>query len=290
MRLGQTSDVEIVNSQRYRVKQGQALWLESLSFDAALVRAWARVRYDNGEDDILFIPDQTLNSEGTRALAIPSDVARHDGWVTDALVELPIAADDIKRGQVYVRLYLDPFGPLLCKDYCYSDFGQVPLGTFIQSGPGGGDGNLRWVAVKADGVPATFSYNLRTSNTIRLVRQFIWYYAASNTVASRLLQAQLRRAGAGLPTGYSTGSEGIVWEATDLTLTSDQDGSVFADSHRSGINDAGVLAIDNAAAEPPPFPLLVTEDDLLFFRFLVTNEEADDFDLVWGLFEDWVVV
>jgi len=167
VRLGVSSDVEIVNSQRYRIRQGMALQLQYVSDQTVTVRAWARIRYDNGEDDTLFIADATLSNDRELALTPPSDVARLDGWVTDALVELPLDLT-IKRGEVYIRLFMDPFGPLLCKDYCYSNFGQVALGTYIQDGPGGGGGHLRVFEVKALGAPAaSTTLTLRRGNTVR---------------------------------------------------------------------------------------------------------------------------
>ncbi|HIA02038.1 MAG TPA: hypothetical protein EYN66_09025, partial [Myxococcales bacterium] len=157
VRLGQSTDVQVVNSQRYRIKQGQALSLAFVSSQLSTIRAWARVRYDNGEDAILFIPDQALVNDRTITLATPSDVARMDGWVVDALVELPLDLD-VKRGEVYVKLFMDPVGPVLCSDYVYSKFGQVALGTYIQAGPGGGGGNLEVLTLKAEGVPVASTF------------------------------------------------------------------------------------------------------------------------------------
>jgi len=270
-----------------RILQGQALTLHTISDAAVTLRAWARVIYDDGSGQLLTIPETVRSASRVPEALASTDVIVQNGWVANAEVEM--LDSDIQRGQTYVRLTVEPFGAALLSDYCFSELGHVSLGTFGQPGPGGGGGHLRWVAIKANGAPASFNYTFRLSNVIRSVRGFIWYYASSADVASRLLQVQLRQRGAGVPTGFNTSGPNDVWQATDLTLTASEDGSVFADLHRSGTNDNGVVAIDNAAADPPPFPLLVAEDDQLEGRFVVTNEEAADFDLVWGFFEDWVM-
>jgi len=285
MRLGQT-DVDVVNSQRYRVKQGQALLLLYTSNAVAQVRAWARVRYDNGEDDILFIPDQAMGSDRVVTISRPSDVARYDGWVTDALIELPIATDAVKRGQAYVRLSLDPFGPLLCCDYCYSNLGQVALGTYIQDGPGGGAGNLQVVTIKIlTQSVATTTHTLAASNTVRKILSFAWYYSCDSGVASRLLDVDLRN-----PLGDGLASLiADVWRATRLTLTASQQGTIFLDSKRSGTNDNGTLVIDDGAANPSPFPLWIEENDPENLRFVLTDLESGDLDEIYLLQEEWVV-
>jgi len=286
VRLGQTSGVEVVNSQRYRIKQGQALSMSSLASVIKTIRAWARVRYDNGEDGILFIPDELTSNDRTSVLSTPSDVARMDGWVVDALVELPVDTD-VKRGQLYIKLFMDPFGPVLCTDYLYSRFGQVALGTYIQAGPGGGAGNLEVLTLKAEGVPlASTSWILaQYSSEIVKIYGFAWYYLASADAASRVLSTELRQPRGAMPTGQTVAS---VWEIPDLTLIANQQGIVFADEKRSGINDHTALAIDSAATNPSPFPILVTEGDPYFVNFSVASLHANDLDTIYLFQESWI--
>jgi len=287
VRLGQTSDVEVVNSQRYRIKQGQALQLQYVSSETVTLRAWARVRYDNGEDDILFIPDSTLSNDRSVDVTTPSDVARFDGWVTDALVELPLDLT-VKRGQVYVRLYFNNFGPLLCKDYCYSNFGQVALGTYIQDGPGGGAGDLEIVTLKAESAAVLLTQiTLAASNTIRKYNSFVWYYVASADVANRGLTVVLRLPLGDLPTGFT--QDGIVWATPTLTLTASENGILFADQARSGSTDVATVAIDDAASAPSPFPLWIEESDNSILRFRAGSFEVLDVDVIYALRESWVV-
>jgi len=286
VRLGQT-DVEVVNSQRYRLKQGMALQLSSVSDASVTVRAWARVRYDNGEDDILFIPDQSIASDRAVALATGSDVARFDGWVTDALVELPLDADQVKRGQCYVRLYLAPFGPQLCADYVSSDFGQVALGTYVPAGPAGGAGNLELVTVKADGAPAaSTTANLAVSNEIRKIYGYAWYYACSVDVATRNIDVAYRDPLGDVATGMTIMD---VWVPSRLVLTASQLGGTFADQKSSVQNDNGTLTVADITTAPTPFPILVEEGDNADLVFLVANSSVNDFDAIYLLRESWVI-
>jgi len=281
-------------AQRFRILQGQQLHLHHISNSSGTVRAWARLHYDSGIDSILYVPDQALVGTRVESVLTASEVAAEDGWVTDAVVEM--LTGNVKRGQAWVRLEVAAesgiFGTILCSDYCYSGFGQVALGTYGQMGPGGGQGHLYWEAIKAEGAPGGFSYPLAVSNMIRLVREFIWYYVASADVATRTLRMHLRERGGGLPTGYGTGVRRDLWVSGTgvLTLTASENGSIFGDEARSGVNDNGTITIADAAAAPTPFPLLVPEAGNVDFSGILTNEEALDVDIVWGLFEDWIVI
>jgi len=277
---------------RYRILQGQQLHVQYVASTAATVRAWARVYYDNGVDSILYVADGVLTADRTPRFLSPSEVAIANGWVVDAVVECVNA--DVKRGQVYVKLLMALesriFGTVLCSDYVSSSVGQVALGTYVQPGPGGGGGDLNWVAIKANGAPdSTFTYTLAISNMVRLLREIVWYYAASSTVASRVINIALEDTGGALPTGHGDGADSDSWLTPDLTLTADQDGGIFADQKRSGHNDNAALVIDDITTAPSPFPLLIVEEDLAKLRFTLTAEEVTDFDAVWGFFEEWVM-
>jgi len=288
-RLGQTSDVQVVNT-RYRILQGQALILQYVSSVSPTLRAWARVRYDNGEDDVLFIPDAVAVTDPIIITNLASDVARMDGWVTDALVQ--VLQPHIQRGSVYVRLFLDPFGPVLCSDYCHSTFGQVALGTYIQPGPGGGMGDLKVVTVKAVGAPAaTTTYRLNADQIIRKISQIVHYYECSVDVASRILDVKLTDPLGIAPAGMS-GATNQIWSSLSLTLTASQDGVIFADEFRSGDNDNGTITIEDGATNPSPFPLWSNEDmdPSYALVFTVTAGEVLDEDAIYSLVEEWVVL
>jgi len=272
-----------------RILQGQILTLHTISDAAVAVRAWIRVIYDDGTGQLLTVPETPRSASRVAEALASTDVISQNGWVVNAEVEM--VTPDINRGQTYVRLAVEPFGCVLLQDYCFSDFGHVSLGTFVQPGPGGGGGNVHWEAIKANGAPATFSYLLRiASNLIRKLRSVSWYYAASGDVASRTLALSLRTVGGGVPTGFGAGVLRDVFAPTGITLTANQDGIIFMDEKRYGVNDNGTVTIVDAAGNPSPLPLLITEDDSATLDGVLTNEEVADFDVVWGLFEDWVTL
>lgn len=288
IRLGQTAEPRPW-FYGYRIHQGQTLQLRYISDAVATLRAWARVIYDDGTEQLLTVPDEVISSDRVEADAPRGEVVTADGWVVGAEVEMPTAS--IQRGRTYVKLQLEPFGTVLCADYCYSEFGQVALGTHVQPGPGGGSGHLRWVTIKADSVPATFNYTLALSNTIRSLQSLVWYYVAGVGVATRTLKVRYPSRGGALPTGMSALSDSSdVWVSSLLTLTASQHGTIFADPARSGINDNVTIAIDDTGSAPSPFPVLIPEDTGGTLRFVLTDVDAGDFDAVYGLFEDWVVL
>jgi len=291
VRLGSTSTVEVVNSQRYRIKQGQSLQLQHISSENAVpIVGWARVRYDNGMDTLLTIPEFTTSTDPIAvALASPSDVATMDGWVTDAVVSLPLDST-VKRGQIYVKLFFDPLGPVLCTGYVFATIGALALGSYSDPGPGGGSGNLTVVTVKANGAPvAATDHTLAGVGQIRRVYGWIWYYVASADVATRTLQPIIRDSLGALPTGMSSGGNSNQWVPASLVLTASQQGSIFANEHRTGSSDAGTLSIANTTTAPNPFSILVHADDPGLLRFSTTNGNANDFDAIYLLREEWVV-
>lgn len=270
-----------------RILQGQVLTLHTISDAAVAVRAWVRVIYDDGSGQLLTVPE-TVRSGGRVAEVLAStDVVTQNGWVVNAEVEM--LTTGIKRGQTYVRLAVEPFGCVLLQDYCFFG-GNVSLGTYVQSGPGGGSGHLQTVEVKASSVPvASTTVALVSTNTIRKVHGFAWYYNASADAASRILTVVLNHPLGALPVGFSAGTPSVVWASAALTLTTGQEGTVFADLHRSGTNDAGTLAIADAAANPSPFPLWVAEGNNYFADFQVADLHANDRDTIYLLRETWVV-
>jgi len=269
-----------------RILQGQTLHLHTISNVAVTFRAWARVIYDNGQGQLLTIPEVARSATRVAEDLLSTDVVIHDGWVANAEVEC--LTDDVKRGQSYVRLTVEPFGAALLADYCSSGFGHVSLGTF--GPPGGGPGHVHWGVIKANGAPATFTFSFAVSNTLRKVNGVIWWYAASSDVASRILQFQIREDGGGLPTGFGGGALINTFTSFFVTATADEDVMLFADHIRNGVNDNGTLTIGDNASNPSPLPFLVPEDSTLKFEGTLVDEEALDFDAVWGLFEDWVLL
>jgi len=294
VRLGLTErSTADLHPQRYRILQGQALHLHYVANASPRIRSWARVIYDNGEPGLLLCPDEVITGEGVPSAEVTSsDVARMNGWVTDALVELPIA-DTIQRGQVYAQLQLEPYGPILCQDYVFSDTGgQISLGTFRPPGPAGGAGHVRVVTVKAEGVPvAVTTLVLRVNNTLRRFDALVWYYEASNDVATRTLLIKMQNyLGASL-TGQLANTR-VIWSPATLVLTADEDGTVFADASRSGKNDNTTVTIEDITTAPTPFPAWIRGDmpAELTLQFDNQNFHANDLDAIYVLTEEWVMV
>jgi len=270
-----------------RILQGQTLHLHTISDAAVTFRAWARVIYDDGSGQILTVPE-TVRSASRVAQDIGStDVVIQNGWVVNAEVEMLTA--DIQRGQAYVRLAVEPFGCVLLQDYCFSDFGNVSLGTYIQPGPRGGDGHLEIVTVKAEGAPAAVTIHaLAISNSIRKIYNWQWYYECSADVASRVLVVEYRNMLGPATAGMSTGPTGM-WFSSTLTLTGNEDGGIWANHAGSGINDASVESLDSSATKPSPLPFLIRGGDPGTFTFIVTLGEVLDLDVIYMLQETWVI-
>lgn len=286
--LGNRPHNSLPIQQHFRILQGQQLHLRYQSDAVCTVRAWARVIYDDGEDSLLTIPETVLAGDRVEYDLRPSEVATKNGWVCDAVVEM--LTTGIERGQTYVRLGLEPFGTLLANDYCYSGMGQVAAGTHSRPGPDGGVGHLELITVKSDGAPAaSTTYALAISNTVRRIHEWVWYYNASADVATRVLNSTIANPLGALPTGFASVAKSEVWETANLSLTASEEGTLFVDPDRSGRNDDSTLTIDDGAANPSPFPLLVRADDPVDLIWRVTDGEVLDADVIYLFAETWVV-
>jgi len=127
------------------------------------------------------------------------------------------------------------------------------------------------------------------SNTIRKIYGYVWYYNSSADVATRSLSTQIRNTLGALPTGFDTPADTDIWRGASLTLTANEEGTIFADGPRSGANDSGTLVIDDAATTPCPFPFFVNEDDLAELVLDASLGEVLDRESVYILRETWVI-
>jgi len=265
----------------YRFIQGQLLHLHLNSDAIVVLRAWARVIYDDGSDALLNIADVSTSSDRNPEDIPGEDVATQDGWVVGAVVET--LTSGINRGQTYVRLQMEPFGVILLADYVYSN-APVALGTHVSAGPAGGAGYLHMVTVAAVGVPAlTTAFAPVLSNKIRKVIAYSWPYVCDGTVETRTLAVYLEDFLGEFPAGHTARD---TFESV-LVLTADEDGNFFADPDRSGVNDNGTLTI----VADTPLPLWVSDDQdgtqkILFSAF---NFQAGDSDAIYVLLEEWIL-
>ena len=292
IRLGVgASDSNLAGAGYRRILQGQTLTLHTISDTAVTVRAWARVLYDDGTGQLLTVPEVPRSGSRVAEALSSADVVIKDGWILNAETEM--VTSGIKRGQTYVRLAVEPFGCMLLSDYCFSTFGQVSLGTFVPPGPGGSDGFLRTLTIKAEAVRLveTTSFLPVLSNMVRKIWGFSWYYTCSADVANRVIDVNiLGYLGAGVGVQLSNTKE--PWRQPSITLTANQDGMLFADEKRSGTNQSGTIAIDSQATAPSPFPILVLEDMAsdLELDFRAVDYEDLDVDAIYALVEDWVML
>lgn len=277
----------------YRIRQGQKLRLHTIASAASSIRALAGVRYDNGTYDEIVIPAVTVSSSRVEEDFFSAQVTKDNGHVEWCTIE-PVTTT-IKRGQILARLSFGQSqaanGPVLCQDYVYQNH-WVTLGELRDSGPSGGDGWLNVITLKANGAPAASSTQaLGASNTRCRYRGFTWYYNASNDAANRILNVRLNNPTLAYPTGFTAaGAAGDVWRAAAMTLTADQEGTVYADRVRSMTNDNGTIAVDSQASAPTPFMYEAREDDTGDLIFEVTDGNANDRDVIYVIREEWLVL
>lgn len=270
-----------------RIYQGQMLHLHTISDAAVTLRAWARVIYDDGTGQLLTVPEVARSGSLVAEDLASTDVVTQNGWVVNAEVEM--LADGIKRGQTYVRLAVEPFGCVLQQDYCFSEFGNVSLGTFVSPGPVGGSGYLHAVVVKAVGAPAaSTSFALRVANKTRQIISYSWLYESSSDADTRVLAIEFNDFLGTPPAGMSASSK-TAFQPALLTLTADEDGNMWGSHQWVGKNDNGSLAYDLVGRAP--FPIWVSEDQAATqeLLFSITDSNANDEDAIYVLVEEWVM-
>jgi len=270
----------------FRVNTGQKLQLHTIASAILGVGAYARIKYDDGGEDLLWVSTVFVAATRVGEQFVSETAVRGPGDVVFAVVT-PVTSG-IKRGELWCRLSMEPSGAVLIQDYAHQD-NSPSLGVYFPSGPGGGDGELELVTVKANTTPApTSTLVLAASNTIRRYDSYVWYYNASSDVASRTMDVALRQPIGDLPTGFGTAANADVWRSLTTTLTADQEGTSFGrpGGLQHGENQNGLVTMDPAAS---PFPIWVREDDPSALIFSVGNEELADRDSIYLVRETWLV-
>lgn len=271
----------------FRVTTGQRLELRTISSTAVRIRAFARLTYDDGEESLLTVSEITTNSGRVQESAYSPTFALKPGWCSFASVD--VLTSGIKRGQVFVRLSMDPTGSILLEDYAYQNHSSA-LGVYRESGPAGGDGYLETFVVKAEGAPnADTTFLLALSNMTRKVHGYIWYYNASATSASRILNVSLRTPLREPPSGFADANS-HPWEASSVTLTASQQGTKYADGVKQGDNTNGTIATKNTNTDWAPFPYWADESDTAELLFAMTAEQSNDVDAIYARVESWLVM
>lgn len=275
--------------------------LENDNFD---VRAQASVTvdlqlaitvvYDDGTDGN-FTLSVTTNPNRTAVVqdSTRPSTATKNGWVVGLAVDTP--GSIVKRGTVWVEVSINSLSVLanrrtiLCRGYYHSER-FLTLGDNENNGPPE-QGFVNYRKVADDVAPVDIEETLALVNTLVRVDGFIWYYHASSDVASRTLRASLRDVGDGLPTGMTSGGNTLlgVWpSAAVLTLTQDQEGTMFVKDQYAVSVDNGSPTFEDPSARPNPFPLWIQEDDVGEFFFDVTSANANDRHTIYLITEEWL--
>lgn len=228
-------------------------------------------------------------SDRTTSDAQSSQRFNHDGEIVSAHVR--VVSGSPVRGQLFAVLRVRN-GPELCRGYLTTGQG-VNLGTFENSL--GGRGHVAWRTIADDTAPADTIAALATTNTLRRVYGFVWYYHCSSDAGTRGFSVGYNNPGLATPTGYS--QTGLITQfiQTALGLTPNQEGVMYASSFAGqdgfGVtndNDAA-LVIQPSSSAPDPLPFLIEENDLAEIRFNVANENANDRMSIYISQEEWLL-
>ena len=282
----------------YRVRQNDRLVLQYVASAAPTdLRARIHIEYDNGGFDDLeldvttFTTDRTRISEPGTNTASPGKIVLGPGTITDAI--LTGIATGLKRGQFYANLAIkrSTYDLDLCRDYYYDGF-PISLGTFVESGPGGGEGFLSWVALAADIAPVAITHAMAATNAFRRVYGFAMYYNASGDAATRVMVASVRQLGLALPTGFGTAANALIFSTGTVSLIVSQEGSIVVTSTgratKVALNTNGTLT--GSTVNDTPFPLDIVESDLGDIFFDLSGAHANDRWSVYVLREEWLKV
>ncbi len=270
------------------------IYLRVIASNGNQVNVTVFVMYEDGTWDDFIID---ANAVGNRAV----EQFRSEDPFSKAGRVVQIIADDksgtIRRGEYYMSAFVrrggrdDTRGMPLCAYYVSSTF-LGALGFFEQSTSG--KGFRHWITLSDDVTPVDLRSVLAMVRTRLKVYGFALYYFASSDVATRTMIVSLGVPGLGLPTGFSaTGTTRDVWRSGTLTLTADQEGSIYSRKEDGGdgftvLNDDGSLSSNNITTTPSPWPITVKEADIadLFVNFGLA-EVADRYSLFLDV-EEWL--
>lgn len=280
----------------YRIHEGEQIVAVTLSRVATGFKAKARMHSDTGSDQDFILPDKTTAAASQEVWVLGT--AHRDGLVEGAFVDLALGGAT-KRGAFYAMLFIsDVVGAIrqaLCKGYCYAGH-SVDLGEFGEAGPASGNGEFIIEALASDIAPAAITFTAASSNLIRKIRGWAWYYNCAAVVATRTLSTAFRRPFGALPTGFATAGASDAWSSSLLpSLTTGEEGSqvAYAEDGREptvAYNDNGTLTYETAQNRVVPLPYWVNEDDPLTIIFTPAAADAADRHSLYIAYESWVVL
>ncbi len=201
----------------------------------------------------------------------------------------------LERGQTYCRIDLiPPSGGAtllnLARGYVHRE-NILSGGEFEDSLSG--KGHLSWRTVADDVTPVSITQALAIANARLKVYGFVWYYNCAVEAVTRVLRALYRNPGPSVPTGFDTISIVAKPHSADLSLTTGQEGILYAYNSGRGDgyasrNDNTALSVENTTTVAQIFPLEIMEDDLAELRFTVVDAHADDRHSIFILQEEWI--
>ena len=207
----------------------------------------------------------------------------------------------LKRGQLYAQLIVRRGGNAAREECVASGYlsdarPYVALGENIEPGPGGGEGVLTEETLINDSAPAASnSYTLAATNARHRIYGFSWYYNCAAGVATRTLDARLRKPDGATPTGF-TAANANVWASPTLTLTTGEEGAMFVRNPGGrgdgyvATNDNGTLAVASTATAPNPFPLETDDNTAGTLEFDIGAADAGDRHTLTLFYEEWLVI
>ena len=174
----------------FPIEPGENIGLAVASSLASVVEANFRVVYENGDRDLFTISRFTSGSERGIELFGSRHVAKRAGRIVSGALN-PFTS--LKRGQFYYQMLVgmrigEVDGRItrqaMGQGYLY-DMSPAVLGWFRESGPGGGNGVLRSIALANPAADAEYADETAPTNAAWVIRSFNGQLVADATGANR---------------------------------------------------------------------------------------------------------
>lgn len=162
--------------ERYRVRIGDGISGFITSSAVFGVAAKFAILYDNGQDDIAFLPELATVGNRTQETFSSTWTARLNGWVVGGVVASTVTLP--KRGECYAVLWLvsGPGGGANTKEQLIGDYlygNHTPtLGRIVDPGPGGGEGNMRSIDLGDPAVDVDYTTQTVPTNALWRIHGF----------------------------------------------------------------------------------------------------------------------
>lgn len=150
------------------IRQGDHLEVFVTSSIAASFTAFAQIRYDdNGEPDILIVPERVHAGDSAQQHVSSESVAKRNATVVAATI-MEIGTTEVLRGQMYGTLAVTWRFMPIARGYLY-DGHAVVLGENVETGPTGGQGFIRSITGTNPAAGVEISETVPTDLSWRLI-------------------------------------------------------------------------------------------------------------------------